>query len=74
MVDSVGSKVIKYKVGDKVYGDLSGKWGGFAEYVCTTVDKVHNMPEGIGFEEAAAIPQAAMLVVQVLTLEVNLKC
>ena len=64
VVDSVGSKVIKYKVGDKVYGDLSDKWGGFAEYVCTTVDKVHNMPEGIGFEEAAAIPQAAMLAVQ----------
>jgi len=64
VVDSVGSKVIKYKVGDKVYGDLSDKWGGFAEYVCTTVDKVHIMPEGIGFEEAAAIPQAAMLAVQ----------
>jgi NADPH:quinone reductase-like Zn-dependent oxidoreductase len=64
VVDAVGSAVTKYKMGDKVYGDLSDKWGGFAEYVCTTVDKVHSMPEGMGFEEAAAIPQAAMLAVQ----------
>ncbi|MBC8059820.1 MAG: NAD(P)-dependent alcohol dehydrogenase [Clostridiaceae bacterium] len=64
VVDYIGSNVTKYSVGDKVYGDLSDTWGGFAEYVCTTADKVHSMPEGMGFEEAAAIPQAAMLAVQ----------
>ncbi len=64
VVDFVGGKVTRYKVGDKVYGDLSGQWGGFAEYVCTTADKVHIMPKGMGFEEAAAIPQAAMLAFQ----------
>ena len=33
-VEAVGKNVTQFKIGDDVYGDLSGRWGGFAEYVC----------------------------------------
>src|SRR5688572_15038166 len=33
-IESVGKNVNRFKPGDDVYGDLSGEWGGFAEYVC----------------------------------------
>jgi NADPH:quinone reductase-like Zn-dependent oxidoreductase len=64
VVESVGKSVTKFKVGDHVYGDLSGKWGGLAEYVVANENKVAIKPPRMSFEEAAAIPQAAMLTVQ----------
>jgi len=50
--------------GDGVFGDLSGSWGGFAEYVCAREDAVVRIPTGMTFVEAAAIPQAATLALQ----------
>ena len=47
-----------------MYGDLSGQWGGFAEYVCAREKALALKPAGMSFEEAAAIPQAAMLAMQ----------
>jgi NADPH:quinone reductase-like Zn-dependent oxidoreductase len=64
IVESVGEKIINFKVGDEVYGDLSGRWGGFAEYCCATENTLSLKPAGMSFTEAAAIPQAAMLAVQ----------
>ena len=63
-VESVGSNVRGFKPGDAVYGDLSGRWGGFAEYACAAEKSLALKPESMSFEEAAAIPQAAMLAVQ----------
>ena len=63
-VEAVGSNVKLFSVGDEVYGDLSGKWGGFAEYVCAKENALAHKPARMTFEEAAAIPQAAMLAVQ----------
>ena len=47
-----------------MYGDLSGSWGGFAEYVCARENALALKPTSMSFEEAAAIPQAAMLAIQ----------
>jgi NADPH:quinone reductase-like Zn-dependent oxidoreductase len=47
-----------------VYGDLSDRWGGFAEYVCARENELALKPASMSFEQAAAIPQAAMLAVQ----------
>ena len=33
-IETVGKNIKQFKPGDEVYGDLSGQWGGFAEYVC----------------------------------------
>ncbi len=63
-IEAIGRNVTRFKAGDEVYGDLSGQWGGFAEYVCAREKSLALKPAGMSFEEAAAIPQAAMLAVQ----------
>jgi NADPH:quinone reductase-like Zn-dependent oxidoreductase len=65
-IEAVGKEVKRFHIGDKVFGDLSGKWGGFAEYVCADEKALAAIPLGMSYEEAAAIPQAAMLAVQAL--------
>lgn len=64
IVEAVGKNVKKFRQGDKVFGDLSGRWGGFAEYVCAPENALALMSPSMPFEQAAAIPQAAMLAVQ----------
>jgi NADPH:quinone reductase-like Zn-dependent oxidoreductase len=63
-IEAIGKNVKKFQPGDEVYGDLSGKWGGFAEYVCASETALALKPANMSFVEAAAIPQAAMLAVQ----------
>jgi NADPH:quinone reductase-like Zn-dependent oxidoreductase len=63
-IEAVGKNVTRFKTGDEVYGDLSSYWGGFAEYTCAREKSVALKPPSMSFEEAAAIPQAAMLAVQ----------
>jgi NADPH:quinone reductase-like Zn-dependent oxidoreductase len=63
-VEAVGKGVSRFRPGDEVFGDLSGTWGGFAEYVCAREDALELKPAAMTFEEAAAIPQAGMLAVQ----------
>ncbi len=63
-IEAVGKNVTQFKTGDEVYGDLSGYWGGFAEYTCALENSLALKPSAMSFEEAAAIPQAAMLAVQ----------
>jgi NADPH:quinone reductase-like Zn-dependent oxidoreductase len=63
-IEAVGRNVRKLRPGDEVFGDLSGRWGGFAEFVCAREDSLALKSPGMSFEQAAAIPQAAMLAVQ----------
>ena len=63
-IEAIGRKVERFRPGDEVFGDLSGRWGGFAEYVCAREDVLALKPTGMTFVEAAAIPQAGMLAVQ----------
>jgi NADPH:quinone reductase-like Zn-dependent oxidoreductase len=60
----VGRKVKKFHPGDAVFGDILGRWGGFAEYVCAPEDALMLKPAGMTFEEAATIPQAALVALQ----------
>jgi NADPH:quinone reductase-like Zn-dependent oxidoreductase len=62
-IEAVGKNVKRFQPGDEVYGDLSGDWGGFAEYVCAREHLLALKPASMTFDEAAAIPQAAMLAV-----------
>jgi NADPH:quinone reductase-like Zn-dependent oxidoreductase len=64
LVEAVGQNIKKFKIGDHVYGDLSGRWGGFAEYACANENALALKPAKMSFEQAAAIPQAGMLAVQ----------
>ena len=64
-VEAVGSNVTKFQPGDDVYGDISeAGFGGFAEYVCVREDALGRKPPGMTFEQAAALPHAAMLALQ----------
>jgi NADPH:quinone reductase-like Zn-dependent oxidoreductase len=67
-IEAVGKDVLRFRPGDEVFGDLSGDWGGFAEYVCARENALALKAPSMTFEEAAAIPQAAMLALQGLDL------
>ncbi len=65
-IEAVGKNVKQFKPGDEVFGDtFACGLGGFAEYVC--VPKTAPLvlkPDGITFEDAAAVPQAAFIALQ----------
>lgn len=63
-IETVGKNVTQFRPGDEVFGDLSGQWGGFAEYVCARPAALALKPPGMTFAQAASIPQAAMLAIQ----------
>ena len=64
-VEAVGKDVKLFKVGDEVFGDLSGcGWGGFAEYVTVPENALAIKPTNISFEEAAAVPMASVTALQ----------
>ena len=66
IVEAVGKNVQQFKPGDEVMGDISDRWGGFAEYVCAAATSLVLKPSTMSFEEAAATPQAAVLAWQAL--------
>lgn len=66
-IEAVGKDVKQFQVGDNVFGDLSGcGWGGFAEYVAVPENVLALKPASISFEEAAAVPMAAVTALQAL--------
>jgi NADPH:quinone reductase-like Zn-dependent oxidoreductase len=61
-VEAVGKHVTQFKPGDAVFG---GKTGAFAEYVCVREDRaVVLKPTNLTFEQAAAVPIAAITALQ----------
>ncbi|MEM7298507.1 MAG: NAD(P)-dependent alcohol dehydrogenase, partial [Bacteroidota bacterium] len=69
IVEEIGEEITRFKVGDKVYGDLSNHgWGSWCEYACAKEDSLTIKPEQMSFEEAAATPHAALLAYQGLLL------
>jgi NADPH:quinone reductase-like Zn-dependent oxidoreductase len=64
-VVAVGRLVTRFEPGDAVLGDLSSSgWGGFAEFASAHEDALVHKPVALGFEQAAAIPQAGVLALQ----------
>ena len=61
-VVAVGRNVSTFQPGDEVYGQPGG--GAFAEYVCTTADKLAPKPRNLSFEQAAAVPDSALTALQ----------
>ena len=60
-VEAVGKNVTRFKLGDEVFAGLGFSLGGFAEYACTSEDGFVTLkPAGTTFEEAAAVPAAAV--------------
>jgi len=66
-VAAVGKSVTRFAEGDEVYGDLSSSgFGAFAEYVCAPETALAEKPSSMSFQQAAALPHAAMLALQAL--------
>jgi NADPH:quinone reductase-like Zn-dependent oxidoreductase len=59
-----GRNVRRFQPGDEVFGDILPRLGGFAEYVRARESALALKPAGMTFEEAAAIPQAAVIALQ----------
>jgi 2-desacetyl-2-hydroxyethyl bacteriochlorophyllide A dehydrogenase len=64
-VAAVGGGVSGFRPGDEVYANLLDHgYGGFAEYVAVPVDVLSSKPASLSFEEAAAVPMAAVTALQ----------
>jgi NADPH:quinone reductase-like Zn-dependent oxidoreductase len=64
-VEAAGSDVTRFKPGDEVYANLLDHgYGGFAEYVSVPVAVTSLKPANLSFEEAAAVPMAAVTALQ----------
>jgi NADPH:quinone reductase-like Zn-dependent oxidoreductase len=60
-VAAIGNDVTQFTPGNKVYANLLDHgYGGFAEYASAPVDVMSSMPSNLSFEEAAAVPMAAV--------------
>jgi NADPH:quinone reductase-like Zn-dependent oxidoreductase len=63
-VEAVGRNVRRFKPGDEVFG---GKFGAFAEYVAVSEERAIALkPANVSFEQAAAVPIAAITALQAL--------
>ena len=59
-VEAVGAGVTRWKAGERVCALLGG--GGYAEYAVVDADSALPVPEGLSFEQAAALPETAFTV------------
>jgi NADPH:quinone reductase-like Zn-dependent oxidoreductase len=56
VVEAVGAGVTRWQPGDAVFGEGTGT---FAEHAAVPADKLAAVPDGVTFDEAAALPLAA---------------
>jgi NADPH:quinone reductase-like Zn-dependent oxidoreductase len=60
-VEAVGKDVTQFQAGDEVFGTGPGA---FAEYACTRDKSLVSKPAALTFEQAAAVPVAAITAIQ----------
>ena len=72
-VEVVGTNNTEFKVGDEVFGELPGYYGGFAEYAVTHGKTLALKPSELSFEQAAAIPQAGVIALNGIQLKGQVK-
>jgi NADPH:quinone reductase-like Zn-dependent oxidoreductase len=67
-VEAIGSNVKQFQPGDEVFGYLPSATGRgtFAEYVCAKENLMALKPANLTFEQAAAVPEAALTALQSL--------
>jgi len=65
VAEAVGPSVTRFRPGDEVFGDLTESgYGAFAEYVAASERVLAPKPDNLTFEEAATVPQSAILALQ----------
>ncbi len=64
-VEAVGANVTRFRVGDAVFGDIvEHGFGAFAEYAVVPEKALTLKPANLSYEEAAAVPEAAIVALQ----------
>jgi NADPH:quinone reductase-like Zn-dependent oxidoreductase len=64
-VEAVGVNVKQFQPGDEIFGDIGGcGFGAYAEYVSVPENVLSLKPVNMTFEQAAAVPQAAVVALQ----------
>jgi NADPH:quinone reductase-like Zn-dependent oxidoreductase len=63
-VEAVGATVTLFQAGDEVFGTTSFAGNGFAEYACAPQENLVLKPDNLSFEDAAAVPIAAITALQ----------
>lgn len=63
-VVAVGDRVDGFEPGDRVYAMLRGLFGASAEYAVVDQDVAAPAPENLSYEEAGAVPLAALTAIQ----------
>src|SRR5467141_2064681 len=67
VVEKVGSKITKFRMGDSVYAYISLKnSGGYAEYAVATECEATPKPKSLSYVEAAAVPVVSLTAWQAL--------
>ena len=69
-VEAVGRNVTSLRPGDDVFGVSGGSW---AEYTIAREDRLAKKPSNLSFEEAAAVPVAAVTALQALRDKAQVK-
>jgi NADPH:quinone reductase-like Zn-dependent oxidoreductase len=69
-VEAVGNNVTEFQPGDEVFGVAPGA---FAEYVCAGETKLALKPANLSFEQAGAVPLAAITALQGLRDKANIQ-
>lgn len=65
VIQAVGKNVTQFRVGDAVFGDIAAAGGGgCAEYVRVPEKLLAHKPTNLSFEQAAAVPMAAVTALQ----------
>jgi NADPH:quinone reductase-like Zn-dependent oxidoreductase len=72
-VVAVGSGVNRFKPGDAIYGSTSFPGGGYAEFAAVPENLVALKPTNLNYEEAAAVPLAALTALQALRDQGNIQ-
>jgi NADPH:quinone reductase-like Zn-dependent oxidoreductase len=66
-VTAAGAAVEEFAVGDRVFGVNAGRFGAHAEYVCLNEKApLATVPGGVGFDEAAAVCDGAIIALSCL--------
>ena len=64
-IEAVGRNVKEFQPGDEIFVDLFDfGFGAFAEYVCVPENALRLKPASMTFEEAATLPQSAIVALQ----------
>lgn len=77
IVKEVGHKVTGFKIGDKVFGAIASahdaKNGTYGEYVAAGTEELALIPEGLTFDEAAALPIGGITAYYGMTHSLNVQ-